>query len=132
MKAGIDLPLSLLCSRLRLTAWERRLLVLCLAAEHSRKYEKWFAYFNDDATCRMPTPDLALRLLCDAAGEQSRARRHLSGNGSFAVCCRNRKIPTQEAGAVRDIMLGRSSRRQSGSMSERLVFCCKRRLWILG
>ncbi|RED56802.1 ATP-binding protein [Cohnella lupini] len=82
-EAGIGLPLSQLCSRLRLTVWERRFIVLCLAAEHSRKYEKWLAYFNDDVTCRAPTPDLAYRLLCDAAGERSKARRLLSGGGSL-------------------------------------------------
>ncbi|MCD9025842.1 ATP-binding protein [Cohnella silvisoli] len=83
MGAGITLPLSQLCSRLRLTVWERRFLVLSLAAECNRKYEKWFAYFNDDVTCRAPTPDLAYRFLCDRVDEQARARQYLSKGGAI-------------------------------------------------
>ncbi|MFC4600183.1 ATP-binding protein [Cohnella hongkongensis] len=82
-RAGVELPLSLLCDRLRLTVWERRLVVLCLAAETSRKYEKWYAYFNDDITCKTPTPDLAYRLLCDASEETAEARALLSGDGAL-------------------------------------------------
>lgn len=81
MKLGIPLPLAQLCLRLQLTRWERRCLVLCLAAECNRKIEKWFAYFNDDVTCRAPTPDLAYRLLCDHGDERPRVRQHLSGSG---------------------------------------------------
>jgi len=82
-KAGVELPLALLCARLRLTVWERRLIILCLAAEMSRKYEKWYAYFNDDITCKAPTPDLAYRLLCDSQEEAANAGRRLSGAGAL-------------------------------------------------
>ncbi|QJD84395.1 ATP-binding protein [Cohnella herbarum] len=81
MNAGVTLPLAQICSRLRLTVWERRFVVFCLAAEHSRQYEKWFAYFNDDVTCKSPTPDLAYRLLCDSADERTLARQYLNGSG---------------------------------------------------
>ncbi|WP_372631667.1 ATP-binding protein [Cohnella sp.] len=81
IRAGVELPLSLLCARLRLTVWERRLVVLCLAAETSRKYEKWYAYFNDDITCKAPTPDFAYRFLCDSEDEVSEARALLRGAG---------------------------------------------------
>ncbi|MFB9275299.1 ATP-binding protein [Cohnella cellulosilytica] len=82
-RAGVELPLQRLCARLRLTVWERRLVVLCLAAETSRKYEKWYAYFNDDITCKAPTPDLAYRLLCDSAEEAAEARKLLSGGAAI-------------------------------------------------
>lgn len=83
MSIGIPLPLAQLCSRLRLSLWERRCLVLCLAAECNRKVEKWFGYFNDDVTCRAPTPDLAYRLLCDSREERNWVRQYLSGRGAL-------------------------------------------------
>ncbi len=83
MRAGAELPLPQMCARLRLTVWERRLVVLCLAAETSRRYEKWYAYFNDDITCKAPTPDLAYRLLCDSEDEVAEARKLLSGGGAL-------------------------------------------------
>ncbi|MFC5468668.1 AAA family ATPase [Cohnella suwonensis] len=83
MREGVALPLSQLCGRLRLTVWERRFVVLCLSAELNRKYEKWLAYFNDDVTCRAPTPDLAYRFLCDSREDMPKARRSLSGSGAL-------------------------------------------------
>lgn len=80
LAAGIDLPLARLVTTLRLTVWECRLLVLCLAGEWNRKYEQWFAYLNDDVTCRYVTPDLALRLLCDSEDERQYARERLGGD----------------------------------------------------
>lgn len=76
---GIALPLTALAERLGLSRWERRLVVLGLAGECSRRYEKWFGYLNDDVTLKTATPDLALRLLCDSADERIEARRALAG-----------------------------------------------------
>ena len=81
LRAGAELPLARLAGELRLTVWECRCLVLCLASEWDRKYEKWFGYLNDDATCRTATPDLALRLLCDNEEERRFGRLSLSGSG---------------------------------------------------
>lgn len=78
LRAGVKLPLALLAYELRLSIWECRCLVLCLAAEWDRKYEKWFGYLNDDATCRTPTADLALRLLCDSEDERRFGRQRLA------------------------------------------------------
>ncbi|MFD2331964.1 ATP-binding protein [Cohnella sp. GCM10020058] len=77
-EAGIALPLAALQARLGLSRWERRLVVLAIAGECSRRYEKWFGYLNDDVTLKAATPDLALRLLCDDAGERAEARRSLA------------------------------------------------------
>lgn len=76
---GTALPLAELTERLGLTRWERRLVVLGLAGECSRRYEKWFGYLNDDVTLKSATPDLALRLLCDTAAERAEGRRALAG-----------------------------------------------------
>ncbi|MDG0789529.1 ATP-binding protein [Cohnella ginsengisoli] len=75
---GIALPLAVLSDRLGLSRWERRLVVLAIAGECSRRYEKWFGYLNDDVTLKAATPDLALRLLCDTAAERAEARRSLA------------------------------------------------------
>lgn len=83
LMAGAELPLAALAVRLRLTVWECRCVVLCLAIELDRKYEKWFGYLNDDVTCRTATPDLALRLLCDSAEERLAARALLAGDGAL-------------------------------------------------
>ncbi|MFD0674115.1 ATP-binding protein [Cohnella sp. GCM10027633] len=80
---GLDLPIVRLCRSLRLTVWERRCLVLCVAPEIHRKYEKWYAYLNDDVTNKAPTLDIALRLLCDSPAEAASARAALSGNSAF-------------------------------------------------
>lgn len=77
---GIELPLVRLCRSLRLSVWERRCIVLCAAPELHRKYEKWYAYLNDDVTNKAPTLDIALRLLCDAPSDVDAARAALSSN----------------------------------------------------
>ncbi|MBB6735612.1 ATP-binding protein [Cohnella zeiphila] len=78
LQAGAELPLARLAFELRLSVWECRCLVLVLASEWDRKYEKWFGYLNDDATCRTATPDLALRLLCDNESERQIGRECLA------------------------------------------------------
>ncbi|MCR2802432.1 AAA family ATPase [Paenibacillus soyae] len=81
--AGMGPPLMRLAESMRLTVWEYRCVVLCLAAEWDRKYEKWFAYLNDDATVKAPTVDLALRLLGDAEADRQLGRRLLGEGGSL-------------------------------------------------
>ncbi len=56
--------LSALARLFGLSAFECRVLVLCLAAEMDLKYERLFAYLQDDVTKKRPTVDLAMRLLC--------------------------------------------------------------------
>ncbi|MEK3881878.1 ATP-binding protein [Paenibacillus sp. PL2-23] len=72
------LPLARLAASFRLTVWEYRCVVMCLAAEWDRTYEKWYAYLNDDATVKAPTVDLALRLLGDTPEDRHQGRRLLA------------------------------------------------------
>ncbi len=75
LSQGINLPIPHLCQHLNLSKFERDLLVLCLAPEISRRYEKLYAFLNsDDANCRQPTVDLALRLFCRSDAEWRVAR----------------------------------------------------------
>lgn len=76
---GTRLPFAYLSSSLGLTAWERRCVLLCLAAELDTRYESWFGYLNDDVTLRVPTAELALRLLGDSDGDFHAARSLLAG-----------------------------------------------------
>lgn len=83
LDTGADLPLIMLTLRLRLSAWERRFLALCMAPELDRQYEKWFGYFNDDVTCKAATPDLACRLLADGPGDFRGGMDALGGGGTL-------------------------------------------------
>lgn len=54
---------------------ERDVLLICLAAEIDLKYERLYAYIQDDVTKKRPTVDLVLRLLCQTLEERIAARR---------------------------------------------------------
>jgi AAA+ superfamily predicted ATPase len=58
-----------------LTEFERDLLIVCLAAELDLKYERLYAYLQDDVTKKRPTVDLLLRLLCPTLEARLAARR---------------------------------------------------------
>ncbi|WP_051251229.1 AAA family ATPase [Paenibacillus harenae] len=80
---GIFLPFAYLSRAFQLTAWERRCVLLCLAAELDPRFESWFGYLNDDVTLRAPTAWLALRLLGDSAEDIHSARRWLAGHSAL-------------------------------------------------
>jgi len=72
---SIPLTIPTLCDRLKLGKFERDLLVLCIAPEVNRRYEKLYVVLNnDDSSCRQPTVDLALRLFCRSDAEWRIAR----------------------------------------------------------
>ena len=78
IEQGIELTIPTLCQHLNLGKFERDLIVLCLAPEISRRYEKLYAFLNsDDDNCRQPTVDLALRLFCRSDREWRIARNTL-------------------------------------------------------
>ena len=55
--------LSQLAERFELDAFEEETLLVCLAPDLDLRYERLYAYLQDDATRRRPTVDLVLRLL---------------------------------------------------------------------
>lgn len=76
---NIRLAIPTLCDRLELGHFERDLLIICLAPEISRRYERLYTFLNnDDTNCRQPTVDLALRLFCRSDTEWRNARSKLS------------------------------------------------------
>jgi len=79
IKLGVSLAIPSLCAHLGLSKFERDVLILCLAPEISRRYEKLYALLNnDEANCRQPTVDLALRLFCRSDSEWRLARQCFS------------------------------------------------------
>ena len=76
--AGVFLSLRHLERLFGLSPIERRLIVLCLAPELDRKYDRLYAYLQDDITRKRPSVDLALDLICRAAAERWQLRARFS------------------------------------------------------
>ncbi len=68
------LPLAHLARVFDLSAFERRCLVLALAAEIDIRFERLFGYVQDDVTRRRPTIGLALELFCEGEADAVAAR----------------------------------------------------------
>lgn len=60
----IDLSLARLVERCGLSAFERHVLLICLAPVLDARYEKLYAYLHNDFSKKLPTIDLVLSLLC--------------------------------------------------------------------
>jgi winged helix domain-containing protein/ATPase family protein associated with various cellular activities (AAA) len=73
-RQGVQLPMAVLAQRFGLTAREIDLLVVCLAVELDRRYERIYGFLHDDMTRRMASPGVALSLYCDSTAEQLIAR----------------------------------------------------------
>lgn len=71
---GAYLPLLKLARLYDLSPFERNVLLLALAPELDRRYERCYAYIQDDVTRKRPAVDLALQLLCSTPHERLRAR----------------------------------------------------------
>jgi hypothetical protein len=78
LESGVFLFLEHLAWSFDLNAFERNCLLLCLAIECERKYEKLFAYLQDDLTCKYPTIDLAIKLFCESKEDRIAARMAFS------------------------------------------------------
>ncbi|HVE82800.1 MAG TPA: ATP-binding protein [Myxococcales bacterium] len=68
------LPLLHLAHLFRLTPFEGQCLVLALAPELDRRYERVYGYLEDDVTQKRPSVSLAMDLFCDGADERFAAR----------------------------------------------------------
>ena len=74
LQGGVYLSLPRLVQLFHLTPFDERCLVVCLAPELDRKYEKLFGYLHDDVTRKKPSVDLLLNLLRETAEERLAAR----------------------------------------------------------
>ena len=68
--------LTLFHDVLGLEDFDLDVLVIALAPELDLRYERLYAYLQDDVTRRRPTVDLALNLLCRSAADRLERRRH--------------------------------------------------------
>lgn len=84
VNAGMDIPLIRLADRLHLNDFETMCVFICLAPEIKRKYEKIYAYLQDDMTCKYATPDMIFRLLCRSPQAAIEARKAFAPNGPLA------------------------------------------------
>jgi winged helix domain-containing protein len=81
LAAGIDLPVLRLSRLFNLSRFEESCLLLCMAPEIDRKYEKVYAYLQDDVTCKSPSLGLFIDLLCEATEETLAARAAFESAG---------------------------------------------------
>lgn len=72
--------LAWLAQTFGLSRFDLDLLILALAPEIDSRYERLYAYLQDDVTRRRPTVDLALNLLCTSAAAKLAGRGHLAAD----------------------------------------------------
>lgn len=68
-RAGVPLPLDRVAVRFALDSFDEHCLMLALAVELDRRYEKLYGFLQDDVTAKAPTLDLALQLYTDDEDE---------------------------------------------------------------
>ncbi len=71
---GVYLSLHQLSVVFNLSLFEERCLLICMAPELNRKYEKLYAYLQDDITRKNPSIGLVMDLLCQTEYEKVQAR----------------------------------------------------------
>ncbi len=114
---GIALALPDLRDRLGLSLFEKNLMLLCLAPEVSRRYERLYSYLQNDF-CARPLVDLALRLFCRSEEEWRQGRALLSGRSPllrFGLLQRGESerslltCPLSLSGPTVDFLLGQAA-----------------------
>jgi SpoVK/Ycf46/Vps4 family AAA+-type ATPase len=80
---GVYLSLPRISELFGLNPFEERSLVVCLAPEIDRSYEKLYAYLQDDVTRRKPSVDLLMNLLLSTMSERLLARAAFEPDGTL-------------------------------------------------
>lgn len=75
-----DSPFDWIMHAFQLNGFEADVILMALAPEIDLRYEKIFAYLQDDITRKRPTIELALNLLCSSLGEKLERRACFSPN----------------------------------------------------
>lgn len=81
---GVFLPIVHVCNVFSLNAVEQGFVMLGLAVELDRKYERIFGFMVDDLTVRLPNVGLALQLVCRTAEEMRSARIAFAPRGKLS------------------------------------------------
>ena len=79
-RRGIVLRLDELARLFQLTAFDIDTLIVCLASEIDLRYERLYAYLQDDVTRKRPSVDLALNLLSPSFEAKLAARQRFTSN----------------------------------------------------
>jgi hypothetical protein len=79
--AHLVLPFDRLAQDLKLTTFEQASILLCLAPELNRAYERIYAYINDDLNRRYPSVELICTVLAVDLETRLRYLRFLSSSG---------------------------------------------------
>jgi len=75
---GVSLRLEEFAHLFRLTPFDIDVLLICLAPELDLRYERLYAYLQDDVTKKRPSVDLVLNLLCPTFEDKLAARDRFS------------------------------------------------------
>jgi len=73
-------PINELVKAFALSSFEVDVILIALAQELDLRYERLYAYLQDDVTKKRPTVDLALNLLCATPEQRVERRVHFSEN----------------------------------------------------
>lgn len=73
-------PLTWLAQTFELSAFDLDLILIAIAPEIDLRYERIYAYLQDDVTRKHPSVDLALNLLCSSATAKLWRRNHFAPN----------------------------------------------------
>ncbi|MFK0730899.1 MAG: AAA family ATPase [Gloeotrichia echinulata HAB0833] len=73
-----DSRLAQLQQEFGLSDFDIDILIIALAPECDRRYDRLYAYLQDDIRCKRPSIDLALNLLCPTAADKLIRRSHFS------------------------------------------------------
>lgn len=83
LENGVELRISSLANIFDLSPFEVDCILICLAPALDRKYEKLYAYLNDDITKKHPTVDLVLNLLCSSTDDKIDSRKYFDPSASL-------------------------------------------------
>src|SRR5262249_41762444 len=82
---GLSPSLPTLSRLFRLNVFEERCLVICLAPELGHRYEKIFAFLQDDVTRKKPSVGLVLNVLCPKLSDKLAARSSFTPTSSLML-----------------------------------------------
>jgi SpoVK/Ycf46/Vps4 family AAA+-type ATPase len=74
LRRGITLRLDALERLFQLSNFDTDVLLICLLPEINLKYQRLYAYLQDDVTQKSPTVNLVLELLCESLSEMLKTR----------------------------------------------------------
>jgi DNA polymerase III delta prime subunit len=103
----LRLPLPHLCEIFRMSPFEEQCLVIMTAPELDVRYEKIYAFLQDDVTRKKPTVGLMLDLLCDTPEDAIAARPFFTQRAALLKyhCCRASEPATEASFLSRSLKM---------------------------